>query len=692
MQELSIEGTMNSRSAETPRFQSLTTHVGEPERLLRFAARSTTPTDLVVTPEQLHRRNVKRALAVENQPRSSIRFVGPTQIARDLRESTGRNPEAMDRIDRIRAIETLLETKPDAFNRIEALLGTNLVAQAAEIEAIRSTIDGVTGFDENRIGTLHRLFSAYSETVQRDARDLLGGALATERILTEAVDTEVSSDALVRSAASLLHGDGNDLWAAVYPNIERVHIAGVSSVSASLMDLLGAIDSETSVDIHLYLRAGTGPRLAAQFDGQPRHATARKPIDLDPSVLTTEVITATRTQEARVALAVVDQLLSRGVSPSDILVVARDVDKYEHALKRAARQYGQPLSVWTQLQVTDTIPYGLFDTLCELLHRQDSQVSIEQLINALASEWVQPGATSWESLGYALSSLKTELTEEEALPLTTWRERLTTVETEDEASRRMNALLNWLSEQPAHPTPADVRLTFESVFEAYREVVLPTHRVRDDEALTETTETARALVRVEQLIEEVASKYDKWLAREQTEQSWEAVQYLGETIATVKPGRREHANARAIDVVDGTDTWLRQAPYVITLGLVESEWPQEPDGLLPVEVRDTILAGETEAIRTLAARERWTEDREYDHFAETVSTATEFLVCTRHQRDADGTRAYRSTFLETIDPVSIGPNATRQLLSTAQKLPPALDAAVPIQNATDGDARKGDRR
>ncbi|KAA9396196.1 hypothetical protein Har1129_20170, partial [Haloarcula sp. CBA1129] len=668
--------TSLSHEPETPIF---TTHIHNPEYLLTFAARSTTQTDLIVTPVQFHQRNLTHRLAAQNQPRSSMRFVSPGQIAREVLEATDGETKALDRLDRIRSLETLLETEPGTFDAFTPLYGSHLTSHAADIESSRRAVGAITAYDDERLAILKESLTDLQPYVRQDAVDRIDGAIATNRRLDTVTDVAVSTDSVLRKATTMLRENGADIWNTVYPAIERIHLAGVSSIEAPLLDLLSCIATETPVDVHLFLRAGTGPRIEDRLCGHPPTAVQSyqsSPVEIDAP----ELVTTTRSQEARLALALVDQLRSTGVSPSDILLVARDVAAYEHELQRAAHHYGQSLSVWTQLSVRETIPYALIESLCTLLAQKNEHIPASALLRPLACEWVSPDASGHSVAPRMLTALEGELHGYDPLTLAEWQQTLTQ-NTEISGTASVTSLLEWISECPQPPTPADVEETFNPLIEAFRARVLPAHRDRDTDTLAETTETARALVRIEEMVPQVATKYEEWLTRDHSEQSWEEVQYLFETIARIKPGRREHANAAVIDVADATDTWLRRVPYVIAIGLVDGEWPQTADGLFPAEVRETILAGESGPIRSLAPRERWTEAREYDHFVDAVSTATEQVICTRHHRDADGVSRPRSPFLDAIETTRVDETATDRLLSSEQTTPPALATVLPTETS-----------
>ncbi|SFK58051.1 ATP-dependent helicase/nuclease subunit B [Halogranum rubrum] len=660
----------------------VTVHVDDVDELLGYAARSTHRTDLVVTPEQLHARNLKRRLSATSRPRSSLQFCDLSSVASDVLTEAGDSATALDRIDRIRTLETLLDERPDEFRHFEPLFGTRLSAHVSTIESARATVDAVTGYDPGRLDALDELIETTPPVSRRDARSLVEGAVATERLLASTTDAAVSGDAVLRAATTSIRETSGVVFEAAYPEAERLHLAGVSSVAATLRDFLLAVAEETAVDVRLFARAGTGPGIAGRLQERavtPWHDRALPSVSLDVPV--TEMVATTREQEARLAVALVTRLADSGISLSDILVVARDVDGYERALCRAARQYRQPLSLWTQLSVTETRPYTLVESVCRLLDARDGPFPLETLCRPLFAEWVDPDGETPSALPRrALDDARDRLGRQ-TRSLSEWRTRVAETTLPEQVERWLRSLLSWAAAQPLAPEPTDVRETFTPLLDAYRELVLLTHRERDDESLAETTESARALVRLERLVDDVAAKYEAWLDRGQTDRTWEAVQYLFETIATVKPGRREHANAGVVDVVDATDAWARTEPYVVVLGLVDGVWPLPPEGLFPVEVRDTLLGGSTTAARRLAPREGWTVAREFDHFADAVSTATDHLVCTRHERAADGSDASRSPFFDAIDvtrgaPTRIGQAATTRLLSHERTLPDPLAGLV----------------
>jgi ATP-dependent helicase/nuclease subunit B len=639
-----------------------------------------------------------------------MQFVGLTQIASTVLAAADGQVESLDRVDRVRLFESLPDTDPGSLDSLQPVFGPNLQDRATEIEELRAAIGSLTAFTERRLQALRDCIDECPQPARRDAHRQVDAAISAHSAVADATDetTSPGTDAVLEEAVALIQDDPS-VWEEAYPAIERVHIAGVGSLRAPLFDLLKTIADHTAAEMHLYLRAGTGPQIAGFIDGRPADTVARQPITTTTPSTPTEVVTTTREQEARAAMAITDQLLSAGVSPSDIVMTTRTATTYETALKRAARQYGRKVSIWTQLELKQTTPYRLLTTLCDLLSVVHDDVSgtstttsstpvsvpYDLLEQAIAAEWIPPsgyqsasGSYTWEPLPNPRIQIPDDTAESwpgEALTLDEWELVLNATPDAGSATARLQSLLTWLDDQPAEPTPRDIREALIPVFEAYCDVVLQTYPERDDAALTATLEAARAADRVvdmaghdhgDGLIAQVARKYADWLSRGQLTQSWSNVTYLAETIASVTPGRREHAHGGVVDVLDATNAWLRDVPFVIALGCVDGEWPQTAGGILPAEVRARIQANETVAAKCLPSREQWSTARDYDHWADAVGMASQHLICTRYERVSDGTTAHRSPLLDTLETASVRGQEVTALLSTSQVFPDLLESAL----------------
>lgn len=663
-----------SRSDHPPASEAaIHVHIGDESRLLSYAHRSSSPSDLVLTTGQLHRRNLKHRLAKRNQPRSSLFLTQPVDVARQLSAAAGYETEALDRVDRLRLSEDLLRTNLSGFGSLRVVFGSNLTNHAEAIEAARKELQTMTGGAESRDDALSRLASRLPFPANKDVDDLVSGLQALSNHLESHTDRALSESALVREATRALSDIGASLWTDVFPTIERVHLAGMSMIESPLLDFVATIAATTPVDIHLYLRSGTGPLLTRRLESR------LDPLDLPvrieqhgqtttspPTVPVAELTASTRREETRIAMALVAGLLDEGTSPSDIIVVARDADTYERPLSHAADIYGHELSVWTQLPLTQTLPYKLLISTVRLLDAES--VDAQTLCEPLLFGWTSPKDAETSPISYdAVTGARREFADEPPQSLTAWTETLG-----DSSFPQLTQLVEWARQCPESPSADEVRDVLLPLLDSHRETVLTDAPVHDSKAFSEIARTARALTRTETLVDELATKYREWVAREHTSASWGSLVELADAIATVRPGRREHANASAIDVLDATDTWLRKAPYVIAMGLVDGEWPQPTDGVFPAPLRDVVVAGDTPDAQTLGIQESWMSERERDHFDDAVTTATELLVCTRFETDLEGARYERSPYLSALDPIQIGHEETQNLLSQECLLPPSI--------------------
>ena len=258
-----------------------------------------------------------------------------------------------------------------------------------------------------------------------------------------------------------------------------------------------------------------------------------------------------------------------------------------------------------------------------------------------------------------------------------WREWVTTSTLADD---RFETYLEWVAEQPTSPAPEHCQILVD-VLDRYNDCVLPGVKERDGPALVETERKARAVVRMIEVLERVEAKYDEWIAANRTEHSWATIAQICESFGTQRPGRREHANATALDIIEANDAWGRQIPYVIAVGLTEGVWPQETASLVPIELQECIISGR-DGYQHLAPRAAWAEIRDYDQFADVVTAATHALILTRYTRTYDGIERPRSPLLSTVEVERVPQSATAKLLRTDRQVPEELDQILPDQETT----------
>lgn len=394
-----------------------------------------------------------------------------------------------------------------------------------------------------------------------------------------------------------------------------------------------------------------------------------EPLD-GADVPVTEIVTTTRREEARTAMAIVASLRDQGVPVRDIAVVARDLDGYEEPLYRAAIQYGIAPVFWVQLRVTQTRPYALIESVCDVLGNE--QLSRKKLCRPLEHRWSPQSSTpkDWpidpQTIQRTIQSLP-----EESQSLTKWHDE---IESNPEVDTRLVTYLDWLTGCP-EPTPDAVTDVLLDVIESYEQTGLPVTKERDSPALIETENDAQATVRVETLVQQLQHKYADRLDEGSLNQSWTCVKELSNLIATQRPGRREHSNARAVDVFEANDVWLLDIPYVIAVGLVDGEWPQHTNSVVPPELQEEVLRGDGNC-GILAPRTAWTTGRDRDQFADVLNAASNGLIITRHTENTSGEERRPSPLLDYLNTDEISRGEQQRLVSTDNHLPDTVQSML----------------
>lgn len=396
-----------------------------------------------------------------------------------------------------------------------------------------------------------------------------------------------------------------------------------------------------------------------------------------PSCPVVELPAPTRRDEARAVMATISEVRDRGVDIRDIVVVARDLDPYEQPLTRAAIQYGVTPVFWTQLRVTRTEPYALVEALCSLF--ADGDVAATPLFAPLRQRWAPPtDAAGWPLAQPTIHSLL------EALPpgrrsIAEWAETVQTHTTDG----RLITYCDWLqSHAEREPIPETVEAALTPAIDAYRETSVPARQQADAPPLMATETAARATVRVIRLVEQVTHKYGEWLADGTVSRSWSAVQELCELLATQRPGRREHSNARAIDIMEANDVWALSVPYIIAVGATAAEWPAQTDSVVPSELQEAVLSG-AGATDIVAPRTAWGDGRDRDHFADAMRAAERGVILTRYTQTEDGDDVHPSPFLASLEMETVSGQARTQLTSTTPQLPPEIAALLPPSGESD---------
>jgi len=387
-----------------------------------------------------------------------------------------------------------------------------------------------------------------------------------------------------------------------------------------------------------------------------------------------ELVGQTRHEEARIAVATAAGLLENGVSPSDIAITAVDLDPYEDLLERAAKRYGLTLAVWTPLNLKRTCPYQFAASLLAALRgRSEGPLDIETLGKPLRLGWVSPQNQSLdEPLPADLVDRIVDRYHGTTLSITDWKREIAESDLQSETKRYVIGYFNWLGTQPQQPSPDAVSDTIVEAMEAYEHAVLPSEA--GTEPVSDLAETLRGFDRTMTLLETVQQRYSKWLDYGRTERSWRVVEELLDAFATTLPGRRELPTAAAIDVKEANDLWALEVPYVIAVGLVDTEWPRPIDSPVPSVSRAAIShqEGPKSGVRPHSS---WTTARDHDHFVSAAAAASDLFVVTRFATDADGVDQQPSRFLDNLEPTHIT-DGVADLIGDPSMLPETIAKSV----------------
>lgn len=246
-------------------------HVDTVPDLVDRAQRLPEPREFVLTTVQPHRRNLRDRLRDADRPQSSFEFARLIEVARQVAGTANAETESLDRIDRLQALESILETARDDgadwYTDVAVSMGTDLPERPETFEALRAEVETITGFHPHRLEALRSEADRVSAPADRDSRARLDAAVAAQRALAERVADAPSSDTVVRNATRELAAHGDETWNEAYGTVERVTVAGVASMSATLADFLRVLGEETDVDVHLHLRAATGPAIRKRLPG-----------------------------------------------------------------------------------------------------------------------------------------------------------------------------------------------------------------------------------------------------------------------------------------------------------------------------------------------------------------------------------------------------------------------------------------
>jgi ATP-dependent helicase/nuclease subunit B len=246
--------------------RQLECHVGDEGLVFERAHRSPRATELVASPVELHQRNVQRRLREANLPKDAFSFIDPVGISKQVLESAGRPTATIDRIDRLSLVRSMLEDPPSRTSSELPLPPGISSRDPQRIEQIRTQVETVTNFHPERITAWRDTADDLYDPIDAESSELLNAALFVERGLRSQTTKAISETELVRRATRVIVATDGEGWTEAYPDIGRLTLLGLSSLSAPHTDLVHAILSTTPVEVHIHFRSETGAYLKRRFD------------------------------------------------------------------------------------------------------------------------------------------------------------------------------------------------------------------------------------------------------------------------------------------------------------------------------------------------------------------------------------------------------------------------------------------
>jgi len=239
--------------------EDLTLHVGHEESLLGRIRDESASKELVLAPVELHRRNIQRRLRETRTPKDGVEFIDPVDVGTALLQNTDGATKTIDRIDRLSMIRSIF------LDEQQSGIGPAVPADAQEVEQVRTEIENVSGFHPGRLDRIRDAARDCSAPINADSIELVDAAVDIERALRERTEKHVSEVEIVRHAIRAVRESRGELWQTTFPEVTRVSLVGVSSISAAHADLLHILLGTSSVPVHVHFRRGTGSYLSRRL-------------------------------------------------------------------------------------------------------------------------------------------------------------------------------------------------------------------------------------------------------------------------------------------------------------------------------------------------------------------------------------------------------------------------------------------
>ena len=248
-------------------------HIGNLSHLWEETARAPTPRHLVVTPTDLHQRNLEERLRKHQWPHSNFEFRRIGELAGDITGERTSVSTALDRVDRLALVGEVIEEAEDpVYEHLAATLGSPLKKHIERLERTRSELELVTGFHPTRMEAFVSLLGDQRDPSTEETLDLLAGVSRLHRDLQrrlssngDSLPTQAVSKTSLLCRALRIQQATQSAWTDVYPSIEMLSVTGTSMLTAPIADLCRLVSQTTNVDVHVHLREASGPQIRRQL-------------------------------------------------------------------------------------------------------------------------------------------------------------------------------------------------------------------------------------------------------------------------------------------------------------------------------------------------------------------------------------------------------------------------------------------
>lgn len=250
-----------------------TIHIGDLSHLWEEIARAPTPRHLVVTPTDLHQRNLEERLRKHQWPHSNFEFRRIGELAGEITGEQMPVSTALDRVDRLALIQEVIEEADGTvYDHLAAALGVPLEKHIERLERTRSEFELVTGFHPTRMEAFVSMLGDQRDPSTEETLDLLAGVSRLHRDLQrrlssngDTLPTQAVSKTSLLCRALRIQQATQSTWTDVYPSIETLSVTGTSMLTAPIADLCRLVSQTTDVDVHVHLREASGPQIRRQL-------------------------------------------------------------------------------------------------------------------------------------------------------------------------------------------------------------------------------------------------------------------------------------------------------------------------------------------------------------------------------------------------------------------------------------------